>query len=114
MFGLGVVLQAMTQMLDSSNDCEQQMASNLLRLLVNKINDCEPNVAKEIQTVVDILGREEAEIHFEKVFGTSLETFVIDGNLDLDGKCNTEEKLKAVARVLAINVEIDGWNGTLK
>jgi len=54
-----------------------------------------------------------AEQHFEIVFGTSLESFVIDGILNLDGKCDTEEKLKAVARVLAINVEIDGWNGIL-
>ena len=84
----------------------------LLGLLVTRINDYEPNLVKIIKTIVVLLGA--AEQHFEKVFGKSLKSFVIDGNLNLNGKCNTEEKEKAVARVLAINVEIDGWNGVLK
>ena len=55
-----------------------------------------------------------AEQHFAKVFGNSLKSFVNgSGHLDLIGKCNTEEKLKAGARVLAANVEIVGWSGKL-
>jgi hypothetical protein len=64
----------------------------LLRLLVNRINDYEPNLVKLIKTILDLLGA--TEKHFEKVFGTSLESFVIDGILNLNGKCNTEEKEK--------------------
>ena len=85
----------------------------LLGLLVNKINDYEPNLVITIQMIVDLLGA--AEKHFEKVFGKSLQSFLnVDGNLGMRRQCDTEEKQKAVARVLAINVEIDGWNGTLK
>jgi len=84
----------------------------LLGLLVKKINDYEPNLVKEIQAIVDILGA--AVKHFEKVFGKSLKSFLNGyGNLDLQQQCDSEEKLKAVARVIATNFEIDGWNGIL-
>ena len=56
-----------------------------------------------------------AKQNFEKVFGKPVEHWV-DSDKDLDlscGKCNTEEKQKALARVLATNVNIDGWNGEL-
>ena len=44
----------------------------------------------------------------------SLKSFLdSDGDLTLNGKCDTEEKQNAIARVIATNVKIDGFSGKL-
>ena len=57
----------------------------------------------------------QARLHFKTVFGKEVEEFVdSDKVLELSyGKCDTIEKQGAVARILATNVEIKGWNGIL-
>ena len=63
----------------------------------------------------DWLVAQEAKQNFEKVFGKPVERWLNTGkDLDLrNGKCDTEDKQKALARVIATNVNIDGWNGKL-
>ena len=60
--------------------------------------------------------KSQARHHFKTVFGEEVEEFLnSDNNLELQsGKCDTIEKQGAVARILASNVEIKGWNDTLQ
>ena len=44
----------------------------------------------------------------------SLKSFLDDGDLMLDRKCDTEEKQNAIARVIATNVKIDEFSGKLQ
>ena len=52
--------------------------------------------------------------HFKTVFGKEVEEFVTRKSLSFTEKCDTIEKQGALARILATNVEIKGWNGELK
>ena len=56
-----------------------------------------------------------AREHFKTVFGKEVEEFLNEfSQLDLsDGKCNTDEKVTAVARIIATNVKIKGFKGEL-
>ena len=53
-----------------------------------------------------------AKQDFEKVYGKPVESWLNSNeSLGLTHRiCKTEEKQKALARVLATNVNIDGWN----
>ena len=59
--------------------------------------------------------KSQARHHFKTVFGEEVEKFLhTDKYLDLkDNKCDTIVQQDAVARILATNVEINGWNGLL-
>ena len=105
---------------------QQQMTTRrknnvLLSLLINRVNDYEPILVDEIKTIVDNKERKKAIKQFEKVFGKTPKSFVRKcphSNVNLilvleNRKCDTEEKMNAVARIVATNVEIDGWNGRL-
>ena len=61
-------------------------------------------------------GVDGARENFKTVFGEEVESF-LSQRKSLDfyyGRCNTVDKLIAVARVLATNVKIVGWNGALR
>ena len=57
-----------------------------------------------------------AEQNAEKVFKKSLKSFLNgDGDLRLiGGICDTVEKQKAMARVIATNIKIEGFSGKLQ
>ena len=60
----------------------------------------------------------QARRHFKNLFGNDVEDLLYGRNLefdiDKDHECIDKSKLHAAAQILTTNVDIKGWNGTVR